>query len=54
MLSFFIRRDLRRAALLGWIMPFCAALSKVAIARFTAALADSGSLLEISCSAFFT
>jgi len=34
--SFFINRDLRRAALLGWITPFPAALSKELMAATAA------------------
>jgi len=53
-LSFFISRDLRRAALLRWIMPFFAARSKVLIASFTASLDPSLFPEEMDPSAFTT
>jgi hypothetical protein len=53
-LNFFIKRDLRLAAVLGWITPFLAALSRALMAVATASLAGSGWLLEISCSARVT
>jgi len=40
-LNFFIRRDLRRAALLGWMTPFEATRSRVLVAAETAAVAAS-------------
>ena len=46
-----INRDLRRAALLAWIMPFSAALSRETTAAFTAAAAASVSPAKMSCSA---
>lgn len=50
-LNFFIKRDLRLAAVLGWMTPFLAALSRALIAARTACSADSRSLLAISFSA---
>lgn len=52
-LNFAIRRDFRRAALLGWMTPFPATRSSVLTALFTAASA-SGSPARIASSAFFT
>lgn len=49
--SFFIRRDLRRAALLGWITPFSAALSKETVAVTTAFWAASRLPEKINLSA---
>lgn len=49
--NFFIKRDLRRAALLEWITPLCAALSRAIVASLTAVLAASASPLRISFSA---
>jgi hypothetical protein len=49
--SFFIRRDLCRPALLGWITPFVAALSRALTALTAASLAASVSFLAISSSA---
>jgi len=53
-LNFFIKRDLRLAAVLGWMTPFLAALSKALMAVATASFAGSGSLPEISFSALVT
>jgi hypothetical protein len=49
--SLSIKRDLRRAALLGWIIPFSAALSKELTATITIFCADSSSPEKISLSA---
>ena len=49
--SFFTKRDFRRAALLGWITPFTAALSRELIVSTTACRADSISPEKIIFSA---
>ena len=49
--NLFINRDLRRAALLGWIIPFSAALSRELMAVATAVPAASSSPAKISPSA---
>jgi hypothetical protein len=52
--SFFNNRDFRRAALLGWITPFSAALSRELTAARTASRAASSSPEKISFSALVT
>ena len=53
-LNFAIRRDLRRAALLRWMTPFCAALSSSLMAARTALSARALSPVAMVASAFFT
>ncbi len=54
LLNFAIRRDFRRAALLGWITPLPATRSNTLTAAITALLAASSSPPRIASSAFFT
>lgn len=53
-LNLAIKRDFRRAALLGWIIPFPATRSNVLTAFCTAASAASASPARTANSAFFT
>lgn len=53
-LNFFIRRDLRRAALFGWMMPFDAIRSSVRAASSTATSAEPWSPAVMASSAFLT